>query len=69
MKTQFTAEALEALRDADAALAPIEDVEELIASARTRGASRQRFCVECGAVLEGKGRFCLECGAPAGAGV
>jgi hypothetical protein len=72
MKSRFTAEALTALREADAAVtsaptlprshAPTDDaVEQLIASARRRGASR-RFCLECGAPLEGKGKFCLECG-------
>ncbi|MFI5208026.1 MAG: hypothetical protein ACHQX4_08405 [Gemmatimonadales bacterium] len=72
MKSRFTAEALEALRAADAAESsarpPVRPsassdaaVEQLIASARRRGASR-RFCLECGAPLEGKGKFCLECG-------
>ncbi len=57
-----------------------EAVERLIASARERlaagagaagvaGAARPRSCLECGAVLEGRGRFCLECGAPAGSGL
>lgn len=82
MKAQFTTEALEALRDADAtrvepsAGPPLhpsahddDAVEQLIASARGRGARQRRFCLECGALLEGKRRFCLECGAPAGAGV
>ena len=72
MKSRFTTEALEALRAADAATAPAVPpshaptdvaVEQLIASARRRGASR-RFCLECGAPLEGKGKFCLECGTP-----
>lgn len=71
MKSRFTAEALTALREADAAKeAPAragqagdEAVEQLIASARRRGAVR-RFCLECGAPLEGKGKFCLECGTP-----
>jgi hypothetical protein len=67
MKTRFTAEALTALREAAAAAdAPAsrdDAVEQLIASARRRGASR-RFCLECGASLEGKGKFCLECGTP-----
>jgi hypothetical protein len=72
MKARFTTEALTALREADAvadasvrppvsASVSSDAVEQLIASARRRGASR-RFCLECGAPLEGKGRFCLECG-------
>ncbi len=69
MKSRFTAEALAALREADAAQdAPGRPVlaaanlaiEHLIAAARRRGAAR--FCLECGAPLEGKGKFCLECG-------
>jgi hypothetical protein len=72
MKTRFTAEALTALREADAAAvtapAPAatkgdDAVEQLISSARHRGRAR-RFCLECGAPLEGKGKFCLECGTP-----
>jgi hypothetical protein len=66
MKTQFTAEALDAIQAADAASAPAADVEALIASARGAPASRRKFCVECGAPLE-SGRFCVECGAPVAA--
>jgi len=71
MKARFTVEALTALREADAAAEALvrapapatgEDaVEQLISSARRRGRAR-RFCLECGAPLEGKGKFCLECG-------
>ena len=73
MKSRFTGEALTALREADAAVeaarAPVpvaagdDAVEQLISSARRRGAAR-KFCLECGAPLEGKGKFCLECGTP-----
>ena len=82
MKGQFTSEALAALRAADAAAGPTaptlprshaptlssdEAVERLIKEARATGT--RRFCVECGAPVEGKGRFCLECGTPVGSGV
>jgi len=41
-----------------------DPVERLIAE--TRAANRgRRFCVNCGAVLEGSGRFCVECGTQA----
>jgi hypothetical protein len=73
MKTQFTAEALEALRAADAAAAggaavSDEAIERLIASARAPSSAKQRFCMECGMPIEGQGKFCLECGAPVAAG-
>jgi len=67
MKSQFTAEALEAIEAADAAKAPAADVEALIASARGGGPSVRKFCLECGAPLEGQGRFCVECGTPVAA--
>jgi hypothetical protein len=72
MKTRFTAEALSALREVDAAAeqparaaaAGDELVEQLISSARRRGRGG-KFCLECGAPLSGNGKFCLECGTPA----
>jgi len=75
LKTQYTAEALEALREADAAAAPDtasaishlpspvpDDVERLIATARGASANGRRFCLECGTPLTGSRRFCLDCG-------
>lgn len=41
---------------------PEDAVERLIAKARQAGKG-QKFCINCGAVLEGSGRFCVECGA------
>ena len=76
MKTQFTAEALDALRAADAAAAasaptlppshpPTDDaIEQLITAARTKATAQRRFCLECGAPTPGAGKFCLECGTP-----
>jgi len=73
LKVTYTAEALEALRAADAAAAPApaaapesaEDaVERLIAEARVQAKGR-KFCSECGTPLEGSGKFCVECGSPA----
>lgn len=64
MKTQFSAEALDAIQAVDAVSAPTDDVEVLISAARTPGAARHKFCLECGSPLEGAGRFCLECGTP-----
>jgi hypothetical protein len=66
MKARYTAEALEAIREADAAAAPVEPamadpVESLIA-ARRKASKGRRFCTECGSELEGKGKFCVECG-------
>ena len=75
LRGKYTAEALEALREAD----PVADssppqpaaggnggadaVEALIASAKASSREKgRRFCVECGSVLEGSGRFCVECG-------
>ena len=75
MKTQFTAEALDAIKAADAANAPTlqlanapTDVEALISSARGSSSTR-KFCLECGAALKGSGRFCMECGTPVAAEV
>lgn len=72
LKSEFTAEALEALRATDAAheddvvsVPPEADpVEQLIASARAGGPGAG-FCTECGATLGAGERFCIECGAPA----
>ena len=68
MKARYTAEALEAIRAADAAAAPApvepapaDPVEALIA-ARRKASKGRKFCTECGAELEGTGRFCVECG-------
>lgn len=76
MKAHYTTEALDAIRDADAAAAPVpvepalvavaagggtaDAAEALVAAKRRAGG---RFCTECGAALEGKGKFCVECGA------
>jgi hypothetical protein len=78
LKATYTAEALAALREVDAAAVvspalppsgpPASDdaVEALIASARAEARrTGKKFCSECGAPLEGKGRFCVECGTPA----
>ncbi|MDO8666956.1 MAG: hypothetical protein Q7J79_10110 [Gemmatimonadales bacterium] len=65
LRAKYTTEALEALRQADAAPAGGngDAVEALIASAKASSKSKgRRFCVECGSVLEGSGRFCVECG-------
>jgi hypothetical protein len=76
---RYSAEALEAIHEADAAAqaraaeasagapGPGDAVEALIASARAE-ASRagRRYCIECGAALEGSGRFCVECGTRVG---
>ena len=70
MKSQFSAEALDAIKAVDdAAVAPADAdaVEALIALARgpaTTGG--RRFCLECGASLGESLKFCQECGAPAG---
>lgn len=72
MKTQFTAEALDAIQAVDNS-STLElsnsptDVEAMIASARSNSPSRRKFCLECGAPLEGPGRFCVECGTPVAA--
>lgn len=72
MKAQFTAEALDALRAAEPAegiagtATSSDDVESLVASARSDGTGRSKFCLECGAPL-GQGRFCMACGTPVGA--
>ena len=79
MLTRYTKEAVEALRDAEPAAAAAggdafaaapagaagdDPIERLIAE--TRAANRGRkFCVNCGAALEGSGRFCVECGTQA----
>jgi hypothetical protein len=66
MKTQFTAEALDAIQAVDAGNSPT-DVEALIAAARSGNSARRKFCLECGAPLEESGRFCVECGTPVAA--
>jgi len=66
MKTQFTAEALYAIQAVDAGNSAT-DVEAMIASARGGSSVRSKFCLECGAPLEGSGRFCVECGTPVAA--
>ena len=78
MYERYSAEALEAIHQADAATeAPAAEavagpgaedaIEALIASARTDAArAGRRFCMECGAPLEGSGRFCMECGSRVG---
>jgi len=40
-----------------------DEVERLIAEARqaAKGGGR-KYCINCGALLEGSGRFCVECG-------
>lgn len=65
MNAAFTAEALEAMREAEST----DDVERLIASARGKSVKSTKFCNECGVELPASGRFCLECGAPRAAGV
>ena len=77
LRARYTLDALDALREADAA--PLADpapgsapapaggngdaVEALITAAKASSrAAGRRFCVECGSVLEGSGRFCVECG-------
>jgi hypothetical protein len=79
LKAKYTVEAVEALREVDAAQAaspalPLsrspaasdDAVEALIASARAEAQrTGRKFCSECGAPLEGKGKFCVECGTPA----
>lgn len=77
LKAGFTAEALEALKAVDAVgqspsrpvdtVAP-DELETRIKAARISHAPRPtphaRFCLECGASLEGAKKFCLDCGAP-----
>lgn len=96
MLTRYTKEAVEALREVDAAAAAAatpaavpaaaggnghaaaaasagpagavamddQAIERLIAEARQAGRKTgRRYCINCGAVLEGSGRFCVECGA------
>ena len=74
LSARFTAEALEALKEADgngSAAAAVPDrgddaeLERLISAARGQGGKRG-FCLECGAALPASGRFCLECGTPTG---
>ena len=68
MKARYTAEALEAIREADAAAAPalvepaLADPVEALIAARRKASKGRKFCTECGAELEGTGRFCVECG-------
>jgi len=79
MLTRYTKEAVEALRDTEAAgvaggnghaaaggagAADADPIERLIAETRAANPGR-RFCSACGAALEGSGRFCVECGARA----
>ena len=69
MTERYSAEALEAIHQADAATeAPAADaIEALIASARSDATrAGRRYCMECGAPLEGSGRFCMECGSRVG---
>jgi hypothetical protein len=69
MKARYTAEALEAIRAADAAAAPVEpamaDPVEALIAARRKASKGRKFCTECGSELVGKGKFCVECGAKA----
>ena len=65
MTAKYSQEALEAIHDVDAARQPDahDAVEELIASARADARQHgTKYCMECGAPLEGSGRFCMECG-------
>jgi hypothetical protein len=79
MKAKYTAEALEAIREADAAAAPAPvepamarvpagagagvSAVEALVAAKRRAGKGRRFCTDCGAELEGAGKFCVECGA------
>lgn len=79
MKAKYTAEALAAIREADAAAAPalVEpavaqppvgsgaggDAVEALVAAKRRAGKGRKFCTECGSELEGTGKFCVECGA------
>jgi hypothetical protein len=78
MKAKYTAEALEAIREVDAAAAPASvepamaqmlagtgaggDAAEALVAAKRRAGKGRRFCTDCGAELEGAGKFCVECG-------
>ena len=62
LKTRYTREALEAMREDDAT-SP-DAVEALIAE-RVRGmAEGIGYCTSCGKPLEGGVRFCTDCGEP-----
>ena len=79
MKAKYTAEALEAIREVDAAAAPAPQepalaqvpvgagaggaAAEALVAAKRRAGKGRRFCTDCGAELEGAGKFCVECGA------
>jgi hypothetical protein len=75
LKTQFSREALDAIKAADAAASTAvaagarddEGVEALIAAARSPAPAPRRFCLECGTALDSAKKFCLQCGAPLGA--
>jgi len=77
MYDRYSAEALVAIHEADAAAqaSPAvgdspgaqDAIEALIASARSDAArAGRKYCSECGAPLEGSGRFCIECGTRVG---
>lgn len=60
---RYSAEAVEALKVADAQAATTDAIEALISSARSSARMpAKKFCESCGARLEGAGRFCVECG-------
>jgi len=63
MYEQYAAEAVVAIREADAPPHGGTDARQAEAGGvAVMTGARRKFCEECGARLEGSGKFCVECG-------